>query len=489
MKLIDKFLNETAMYYLVLRGLAGLALLSVVFGFFKLLPFSALQFIITFGVLVVACFFGNILISKILKAPINRESSLITALILFFVLAPVRDLRDIEITIAAGLIAMVSKYIFAINRKHIFNPAAIAVLILGFLGFGNAIWWVGSTILLPFVLVMGLLVVRKIRRFSLFFSFLIAAILVSTAFNLKNGLAPLDSIAQVFLSWPVIFFGSIMLTEPQTTPPHRKLQIVYGALVGLLFGSQFEIGPVFSSPELSLILGNVFSFIVSPHHKLFLNLKEKRELVPGTIEFSFARPNNFSFLAGQYLEWTLPHKNPDNRGTRRYFTIASSPTEEDLKLGVRMARENGSTFKNALANLEPGAHMVATQLSGDFVLPTDQTKKLVFIAGGIGVTPFRSILKYLADKNEKRDIVLFYAVTDEKDIVYKDLFKNIKFIPVITPKQGFITEQMIKKEVPDYKERMFYLSGPNSMVDSYKELIKKLGIPNKSIITDYFPGF
>ncbi len=481
MKLVDKFLNETAMYYLVLRGLAGLAALSILFGFLNLLPFSGLQFIVTFGLLAVSCYFTNLLISKILKTPINRESSLITALILFFIMAPVKDLQDVEVTILAGIIAMLSKYVFAIHKKHIFNPAAISAVILGLLGFGNEIWWVGSAILLPFVLVMGLLIVRKVRKFSMVLTFIATALIAIAIFN------PLEIVLQAFTSWPLIFFGTVMLTEPQTTPPHRKLQMIYGGLVGLLFGSQFAFGPVYSSPELALVIGNIFSFVVSPKEKLFLKLKTKTELAPGVWEFSF--PGKLNFEPGQYMEWTLPEKKSDNRGNRRSFSIASSPEESEIKIAVRMAKEKGSTFKNALLNMNPGDQILAGGLSGDFVLPKDKNKKVVFIAGGIGITPFRSIVKSLADKKETRDITLFYSVADDKDLIYKDIFKSVKFIPINTTKQGFITEEMIKKEVPDFKDRTFYISGPPVMVDSYKALVKKLGVSSRNIITDFFSGY
>lgn len=460
------------MYYLVLRGLAGLAALAVFFGFLKILPFSGLQFIITFGLLVVSCFFGNFILAKLFKAATNRESALITALILFFILAPVNNLQDILITFAAGGVAMASKYIFVINKKHIFNPAAITIIVLDLLGIGNGIWWVGSLVLLPFVLVMGLLVVRKIHRFSMVLTFLGFAIATIAVIN------PSEIILQSITSWPLIFFAIIMLTEPQTTPPHRKLQIIYGALVGFLFGSQFSFGPIYSSPELSLVIGNIFSYLVSPKQKLFLKLKEKQEIGPGIWEFTFS--GSLKFKPGQYLEWTLPHKNPDNRGTRRYFSIASPPGEADIKIAVKMAKEKGSSFKQALLAMNPGDQIVASSLSGDFIL---QPRPVVLIAGGIGITPFRSMAKVL------RDAVLFYAVSDEKDLVYLNDFKNIKVVPVVTPKQGYITEEMIKQEVPDFKERLFYLSGPNVMVDSYKALIKKMGIPSPQIVTDYFPGF
>ena len=127
------------------------------------------------------------------------------------------------------------------------------------------------------------------------------------------------------------------------------------------------------------------------------------------------------FKPGQYLEWTLPHEKIDNRGMRRYFTIASSPTEKDMIMGVKFY-DKPSSYKQSLISLENQGIVVASQLAGDFTLPKDKNKKLIFIAGGIGVTPFRSMIKYLIDNNEKRDIVIFYSNKSFADIAYKEIF-------------------------------------------------------------------
>ncbi len=502
---IDSFLNSITMYRLVYLGLIIIAMLAVVFGFLGLLPYSGLQFITTLILVLAACYITHKAFLNLFKSIVNSESYLITALILFLILAPVNDLQDILVTLAAGFIAMASKYLFTINKKHIFNPAAISVFILGFLGFGNAIWWVGSGILLPVVAVFGLLVVRKIRRFQLLFSFLIPAITTIILFNLRNGLEPAESFLQVFTSWPIVFFGTVMLTEPLTTPPRKNLYMIYGALTGVMFGSQFSIGPLFASPELALITGNIFSYLVSPKQKLFLTLVEKIKLAPNIYEFVFAKDKNFKHLAGQYLEWTMPDAKPDSRGNRRYFTIASSPTEEQLRLGVKIANDNGSSFKNKLVSFTKGSKIIAGQLAGDFTLPLEADKKLVLIAGGIGVTPFRSMLAYLIDVGNKRDIVLFYVCSDPAEFVYKDIFEKaghilgIKIVYVITHaenapsgwtgEKGRISPEMIKKYATDFKNRIYYLSGPNAMVEGYKKLLSDMKVPNSSIHKDYFPGF
>jgi ferredoxin-NADP reductase len=155
--------------------------------------------------------------------------------------------------------------------------------------------------------------------------------------------------------------------------------------------------------------------------------------------------------------------------------------------------------------MQPGQKIVASQLSGDFILPKDPKEKLIFIAGGIGITPFRSMVKYLIDKNEKRDIAIFYSNKNVRDIAYKNIFDQaetnlgLKVIYVLTDKKsvqngwigrvGHIDGNMIRQEVLDYKERTFYLSGPHTMVSAFKKTLKDLGVSRSQIKIDFFPGF
>lgn len=505
MNFIDKFLNSITMYRLVLYGLLTLVSISIIFGFLNILSFGGFHLLGTALVLVSTCQLTNYIFAKLFKSGRNTESALITALILFFIIAPIFELSDIPSLLLLSTLAMLSKYIFAIHKKHLFNPAAAGSFLLILAGSGNSFWWIGSSVMLPFVSVIGLLIIRKTRRFALFFSFIICSLLAITIFGLLNKVAPLDILIQAFNSWPLIFFATFMLSEPLTTPPTNGLQIIYGALVGLLFGSQFKIGPIYSTPELALIIGNLFSYLVSPKEKLILKLKEKIQLSSNIYEFIFALNSKFNFKPGQYLEWTLPHLHPDNRGNRRYFTIASSPTENEIKLGVRVQKDQSSSFKKALVSMQKDDQIIASQLSGNFNLPKDPNKKIVFIAGGIGVTPFKSMIQYLLDLNQKLDIILFYASTNTEDFAYKNIFETaekklgIKTIYIINKSAqipenwqgqvGYITKQMVEEFVPDYSDRIFYLSGPNTMVESYKTLLATLKIPKKNIVTDYFPGF
>ena len=102
----------------------------------------------------------------------------------------------------------------------------------------------------------------------------------------------------------------------------------------------------------------------------------------------FAPNRKLAFAPGQYMEWTLGHNEPDSRGNRRYFTLASAPTEDELRVGVKFY-QNSSTFKQAMLDMDQNSEIVAAQLAGDFVLPHDPQQKCVFIAGGIGIESIR----------------------------------------------------------------------------------------------------
>jgi glycine betaine catabolism B len=314
----------------------------------------------------------------------------------------------------------------------------------------------------------------------------------------------LGTLNRVLFYSPLLFFTFIMITEPLTTPPSRMLRIFYGTLVGLLFAPQIHLGSLYVTPEIALILGNIFSYLVSPKKRLTLKLKKSFEIADGPAEFVFEQDMPMSFEPGQYLEWTLGHDKVDSRGNRRYFTIASSPTEKELLLGVEFYPES-SSFKKALADMNEGDTIIASQLSGDFIMPRNKKKKLIFIAGGIGITPFRSMIKYLIDKKEKRDIVLIYANKTEDDIAYKEILDlaaksiNLKIIYVINElknktiswdgRMGYVNGELILEEIKDFQERKFYISGPRAMVLSTDTVLQKLGIPSNKIKTDFFPGF
>ncbi|RJQ36414.1 oxidoreductase [Candidatus Parcubacteria bacterium] len=503
MNALNRLIDSITMYRLLIWGLGGPALVAVLFGFAGMLSYSGLQLLLSLGVLVAAALFAHYAWAKFYAAPANIESTLITALILFFIMSPPFSSRDAAWLALAAVIAVAAKYVIATRNRHLFNPAAFAAVALGFTAGGGAIWWIGSAVMLPATALVGLLIVKKIRRFSLVLAGITASVVGVLALGILAESDIYDLLGQHFLSWPIVFFAAIMMTEPQTMPPTRRLQLAYGAGVGLLSSIPFAFGPISSSPELALVIGNLFSYAVGLKRRLTLVLAEKIETARDTFEFVFKPDAPLAFRPGQYLEWTLPHARSDVRGIRRYFTIAASPTESDLRIGVRFGPKP-STFKQKLVSLEPGDRIWAGQLAGDFTLPAAAREKLAFVAGGIGITPFRSMIKYCMDRAERRDIVLFYSNRTPADIAYRDFLGaaeraiGLRTVYLVNEggegiawirERGFLTPAMIRTHVSDWKERTFYLSGPNAMVESYKRLLRGMGVAAGRIATDYFPGY
>lgn len=506
LNIIDRFLNNITMYRLVLYYLSGLFVAALVFGFFDLLPYTPLALCYSALVAIAVSWLTNWVFSRVFEAETNIESVYITALLLVLIIAPITPtaVDKLPALVWIAVWAMASKYMFAISKKHLFNPAAFAVALSAvFLG-QSANWWVGGNIpLLAFVVLGGLLVVRKMRRADLVTSFFVGTI-VSVSLSVLPAGDPLVSIKMALLHAPVFFFAFAMLTEPLTTPPTRLLRIAYGLFVGLLFAPNIHLGGVYSTPELALLIGNIFSYAVSPKAKYRLRLKEIVTLATDTFDYVFTPDRPAHFRPGQYLELTLAHKHPDTRGNRRYLTIASSPTEPEVRFGVKFYPAS-SSFKKALAALPVGGELMAGQLAGDFTLPDNSQQKLAFIAGGIGVTPFRSMVKYLLDTKDKRTVTLFYSNKTIDEIAYKDIFdqaeKELGMKTVYTLSEaeqappdwtghtGFLNKEMIIAETPDYLERMFYLSGPHGMVAAFEKTLHDMGVQQKNIHIDFFPGY
>jgi ferredoxin-NADP reductase len=495
------------MYRLVLYYLVFLFLSAFGLGIFHLVPYNSLLMVASLAFILAVSFITNVIFAKVFGAPANVESVYITAFIIFFLITPAKTFHDmafLRIALWASAWAMASKFILAINKKHIFNPAAIGVA-MTLIGLDlSASWWVGTGAMLPFVLIGGLLLVRKVNRFDLVWSFFATALVLIFLPHLSSFSAVATTFGKVFLDTPIVFFAFVMLTEPLTTPPGKFLRILYGILVGILYSPQFHIGSLYLTPELALICGNIFSYAVSPKQKLVLTFKEKSKVTPDIYDFIFENKRAFHFQPGQYMEWTLPALGADSRGNRRYFTIASSPTEAHMRLGVKFY-EQGSSFKKKLLALTPGETIVASELDGEFVLPKNKKEKLAFIAGGIGATPFRSMAKYLEDTNEKRDIVFLYSNRLFTDIAYKNIFDDasrrigFKTIYALTEEKyapagneyvlGRITDALIRKQIPDFMERTFYISGTEAMVRTMKDALALLGVQKRKIVTDFFPGF
>ncbi len=493
--ILDSFLNRLTMYRLLTYGLVGLVIISVGLSLTGALSMSVLGMALSLVLIGVGGFTTNQILARIWRIPLNEESGLLTALILFFIMPTPTSVMTGALLVLAGAGAAASKFFLAYRGAHVFNPAAAAASALGVVGLLHASWWVGSAALWPFTLILGLLVVRKIRRFSLLFGFLAASLVVSIVTLLVNHSDLSTSLPVILVSSPLIFLGTIMLTEPSTMPAHRTEQVIFGVIVGALYSMHISIGPVFVYPEVALLIGNLYAFAVSPKFHTKLRLREIQHISDSVANYIFESLRRLAFQPGQYMEWTLPGVGYNSRGNRRSFTIASSPTESTIQMGVKFYQPS-SLYKQKLRAMKPGDTIVAGQVCGDFTLPRDPSRKVAMIAGGIGITPFRSMIQHQIDTQSNRDIVLLYSARAEADLAYRDVFNQAKAHNVRSYFQASgsgqdraTTPEQLRKIIPDYAERVFYISGPPAMVESSHHSLRQLGVAAHNIETDAFFGY
>lgn len=485
MNKLRKLLDSLTMYRVVLYSLAFLVLISLVFSAFGWFSYSSPGVLaLSLGLIAAVCYGTNQILSKLYGIASNFESSAITSMILYFVLgSPNKPVEWVGIGIAAA-VAVASKYVVTWRGSHIFNPAAFGVLFVSLLGVGNGAWWIANEALFVPMLLVAFLVLLKVRRFEMFFAFALSAL----AFILYNSSGqPLStSLWTAVTLYPILFLGSIMLTEPATMPNTRYMTFLFAVIVGVLFGSNLDIGFIGASPHLALLIGNLFAFVVASRSGAFLKLVEKTQLTPTTYEFAFEPSRKITHQAGQYMEFTLPDDNPDQRGNRRTFTVASSPQDALLRIGVKFY-ENGSKFKSHLSDLKIGDRIMGGHVGGDFTLPADPKTPVVLVAGGIGITPFIAIISDLIKRKETRTVDLYYFAVHESEIAYKDVLQTASKVGVTVHKRLGRDARLTAEDIQSHPGAHYYLSGPPGMVAAYKKQLRSSNV--KKIHTDLFTGY
>lgn len=236
--------------------------------------------------------------------------------------------------------------------------------------------------------------------------------------------------------------------------------------------------------------------------KFTLPFLRKEQVAQDMYSFFFDRTvkKDFDFIAGQYIRMFLPHSSPDDRGTSRYFTIASSPTENDyLMITTKVVQ---SSFKKTLFNLKEGDIVEFFGPSGSYVLDNSQ-RPHIFLSGGMGITPFRSMLTFASDKTFPIPITLIASFPKEETMVfYEELQaianKSSKFKVVFSLTQpgknwegerGRITDNLLDRYLKRKGNETFYVAGPDAMVDNTRELLVNMGIDVEAINVEYFSGY
>ena len=499
-------LGRMSMYRLVLLALAGLAVAAFVLSLFGLVGPTPLELVATLVVLAAACSLVDAAAQRLLKLPWRVESSLITAHILLFVLRPSVELLPLAGIAAGGAVASLSKYLLAWRGRHIFNPAAVGATVVTLTGIGTSAWWVGSPALaLPVLLLGGLVLLRteKVRIIAVFWLIAVAVAFVRTSAQYQQAGLPIvggELLWQVVTQSPFLFLGAFMLSEPLTMPPRRWQQLTVAAVVGVLAGWPIDIGIMTLGQERALLVGNLVAFFFAWRASVSLTLTDRADLTPTVRQLSFRTKRRLSFVPGQFLELEVPHHHPDARGTRREFSIVSAPAElPALRIAFREGTGSQSSYKKALAAVQPGDPLAVTGVWGDFVLPRRETSPVLMVAAGIGVTPFVSQLTQLRLTGQERDIVLVYVASEASELAFRDEL-TAAGVPVIV----FTRDQPadlpphwqwargvrldadgLLRVVPDIAARHAYISGPPRLIAELAPALEKA----RSITTDAFSGY
>jgi len=232
----------------------------------------------------------------------------------------------------------------------------------------------------------------------------------------------------------------------------------------------------------------------------------RTEVAKGTMAFQFEKPNNFVFKAGQYIDLTLSGSQPQlgpSDGMTHTFSIASSPSDEELVVTTRM---RNTVFKQALSILPIGSKVRIEGPMGSFSLHNNTSRPAVCLAGGIGIAPFLSMLSYATEEKLRHPIVLFYANRYLEDAAFIDaLWKleranpRFRFVPTLTRmannnggwkgKIGHISSEMLLAHVRILRGPIYYIAGPPTMVAAARRTLSEVGVDDDDIRTEEFGGY
>ena len=235
-----------------------------------------------------------------------------------------------------------------------------------------------------------------------------------------------------------------------------------------------------------------------------VKLKARREVAVGTTAFHFEKPAGFQFKAGQFVRMILiDPPETDDEGTDRSFSIASAPSEPDLVFATRM---RDTAFKRALKSMPLESPVTIDGPFGKMVLPDDATRPAVFLTGGIGITPFRSIIVQATRDRAPHRLFLFYSNRRPEDAPFLDELKDLqhenrqyRLIGTMTDpdrsnrpwsgETGYITQVMLAKHVGDLKGPIYYIVGPPRLVDTMRQMLTAADIATADIRLEKFAGY
>ncbi|MBO3086888.1 FAD-dependent oxidoreductase [Cellulomonas dongxiuzhuiae] len=428
------------------------------------------------------------------------ESSLITGLLLALLLWPALTFESLVGAGLVGAAAGISKVLVRWRGRHLLNPAAAGALVAGLvvapvLGTAAPVWWVATPLLAPVVLVAGLLVLRRTGTGPVAVAYGLTYLAVTLPRLVLSGQPPLDALASVLGSHPVLVVAAFMVVEPLTQAPRRRERVAIAVLVGGLAGVPFAVGPLSTSPELAIVAGNVVAALVAAPRALRLVVVGHGSPGPGAHEVLLRPARPLRWQPGQWAEIDVVRMRPDGRGRRRVFSLV--PAGRNAVAVAFSVRERPSAFKRALLAAPVGSTVRATYVGGDFLLPDDPTRPVLMIAGGIGVTPFISQIEHAGP----RDMVLVLVCPTGMPPPYLRRLARTRVrvvivspepVPALPPRWTWhcgtrLTSSALRAVMPDLPRRAAYVSGSPDLVRRARAVLREVGV--RRVRTDTFTGY
>lgn len=229
-------------------------------------------------------------------------------------------------------------------------------------------------------------------------------------------------------------------------------------------------------------------------------IKNKEEVAVGTIKVTFDLNESVTFKPGQYVFVTLPKLlYPDDRGPKRQFSINNSPNQPNVLTITTRLSDSG--FKKTLKELPIGSEVELGPIAGIFTLPEDTAKPLVFIAGGIGITPFMSMLQFLGENKKPYQITLIYSNRNQKSSAFLNEIQQlansipVKLIltmtedPTWSGEKRMVDAQFIKEYFPNLNDSLYMVVGPPGMVGAVEKALTLAGVTGENIKKENFTGY
>jgi ferredoxin-NADP reductase len=484
------------MYRLMSLSLLGLLVLSVGFASVGLIGYEPLGILAIAAVAIAATALSTLVCAGIFRQRAHLESSVITGLLIAFILPPTLELRDILGAAAAGAIAGASKYLLVVSGRHFVNPAAAGSAVAVGLGLSASFWWIANPPMAIPIVVIGALVAWRSGLGSVALVGLGIGGLALLSRLLVSGEELWSSLYLMVTSYPLVFLALFMLSEPLTMAPRLIARMAVATVVGLGIALPFSVPlgsvSIYSSPELALLAGNLVALVATlisrASRSARAHLTHTERLGDYGAVFTFATERPVRFQAGQWIELDVPHRRADRRGSRRVFSVVSAPHEARsdspvVRIATRLATP-GSSFKHALVSAPVPSAARIVGIGGDFVLPKDRSTPLLLLAGGVGVTPFLSQLAEDTHDGITRNVVLVDVRRDSLEAWDDEKIRASGATHIITSREGL---EAALAEIPDIAHRWCAVSGSPRFVAAGERLLRNLGA--RSIAKDSFTGY